>query len=128
VADSAASLLELFPAESPGPLARALGKAASTPARRRAAEALRACRQDAAVAALVAALEDPVAEVRLAAARSLGDVRDPIAAGALQAATDDADEGVRKAAGAALVALGAMAPASRMAAGLATAPFAGGKV
>jgi HEAT repeat protein len=117
VADRAAALLELFPAESHGPVSRALRTGASPAARRWAAAALRACRQEAAVAALVAALDDPAAEVRRGAARSLGDLRDPIASAALQAATTDPDEGVRKAAASALVALGAMAAATRVAAG-----------
>ena len=59
VADRAAALLMLFPAESHGPLARALRTADDAEVRRRAATALGACRQDAAVTALVAALQDP---------------------------------------------------------------------
>jgi HEAT repeat protein len=119
-ADRAASLLELFPAESCAPLARRLRKAARPAARRRAAEALRACRQDAAVAALVEALRDPAAEVRRAAASSLGDLRDPIAAGPLQDAARDPDEGVRRAAAKSVAALGMVASANSMAAGFGT--------
>jgi HEAT repeat protein len=117
VAERAASLLMLFPAESHGPLARALRTAADPEVRRRAAEALGACRQDAAVTALVTALEDPVSGVRAAAARSLGDMRDPATAVALQAAGGDGDEGVREAARAALRKLGTVASATSMAAG-----------
>jgi HEAT repeat protein len=72
VAERAASLLTLFPAESHGPLARTLRMATAPAVRRRAARALGACRQSAAVSALLAALRDPAAEVRAAAARSLG--------------------------------------------------------
>jgi HEAT repeat protein len=117
-ADRAASLLQLFPAESHAPLARALRRAASPAARRRAAESLGSCRHNAAVAALVAALEDPAAEVRRAAATALSDMRDPIAAAALHAAAEDPDDGVRRAAAKALGALGAVATATSLAAGL----------
>jgi HEAT repeat protein len=118
VAERATSLLMLFPAESHGPLARALRTAAAPDVRRRAAEALGACRQDRAVRALVTALEDPAPAVRAAAARSLGDMRDPATAVALHAAGGDGDEGVREAARAALGKLGAVATATGMAAGL----------
>jgi HEAT repeat protein len=111
-AGRAVSLLVLFPAESGAPLARKLRRAPTPAARRRAAEALRACRQDAAVAALVQALRDPAAEVRRAAAASLGHLRDPIASGALQEATRDLDEGVRRAAGKSVAALGTIAGAN----------------
>lgn len=118
VAERAASLVALFPAESHGPLARALRTGTAAEVRRRAATALGACRQDAAVAALVAALEDPVPQVRAAAARSLGDMRDPATAVALQAAGGDPDETVREAARSALGKLGTAAAATRVAAGL----------
>jgi HEAT repeat protein len=117
VAERAASLLMLFPAESHGPLARALRTAAAPEVRRRAAQALGACRQDTAVAALVTALEDPAPAVRAAAARSLGDMRDPATAVALQAAGGDGDEGVREAARLALRKLGTVATATGIAAG-----------
>jgi HEAT repeat protein len=90
LAERAASLLTLFPAESQGPLARALRTASSAQVRRRAATAIGACRQDAAVAALVTALEDPAPAVRAAAARSLGEMRDPAMVVALQTAGGDA--------------------------------------
>jgi HEAT repeat protein len=117
VAERAASLLMLFPAESHGPLARALRTASSPEARRRAAHALGACRQETAVAALVTALEDPAPSVRAAAARSLGDMRDPATAVALRAAGADGDESVREAARSALKELGTVATATSMAAG-----------
>lgn len=117
VADRAAALLMLFPSESRGPLTRALRTASEPGVRRRAAEALGSCRQDAAVAALVTALEDPAAGVRAAAARSLGDMRDPATAVALHAAGGDGDEGVREAARAALQKLGIVATATSIAAG-----------
>lgn len=75
VAERATSLLMIFPAESHGPLARALRTASAPKARRRAAQALGACRQDAAAAALVGALDDPASAVRVASARSLGRLR-----------------------------------------------------
>jgi HEAT repeat protein len=118
VAERAASLLGLFPAESHGPLARALRTGRAPEVRRRAATALGACRQDAAVAALVAALRDPAPEVRAAAASSLGDMRDPATAVALRDAGGDPDESVREAARSALARLGTVATATRMAAGL----------
>jgi HEAT repeat protein len=118
VAERATSLLMLFPAESHGPLARALRTGEAAEVRRRAARALGACRQDAAVAALVGALEDPAPAVRATAARSLGDMRDPATAVALQAAGGDGDEGVREAARSALLKLGTVATATSMAAGL----------
>jgi HEAT repeat protein len=116
-AERAASLLALFPAESHGPLIRALRSAAAPDVRRRAAQALGACRQDAAVAALVAALDDPAPQVRATAASSLGHMRDPATAVALQAAGRDGDEGVRDAARSALRKLGTVASATQMAAG-----------
>jgi HEAT repeat protein len=112
VAERAADLLTLFPAESQGPLARTLRTAAVPAIRRRAATALGVCRQGAAAAALVTALEDPAAEVRAAAAHSLGGMRDPSTAGALEAAGEDGDEGVRQAARSALRRLGAVARAT----------------
>jgi HEAT repeat protein len=75
VAERATSLLMLFPAESHAPLARALRTASAPEARRRAAQALGACRQDSAAAALVTALDDPAPVVRIASARSLGRLR-----------------------------------------------------
>jgi HEAT repeat protein len=117
IAERAASLLTLFPSESHAPLARALRTAAAPEVRRRAARALGACRQDAAVAALVSALEDPAPGVRAAAAGSLGDMRDPATAGALQAAGGDGDESVREAARSALRKLGTVASVTSMAAG-----------
>lgn len=118
VAERAASLLGLFPAESHGPLARALRTGGAPEVRRRAATALGACRQDAAVAALVDALDDPSPQVRAAAARSLGDMRDPATAVALREAGADPDESVREAARSALGRLGTVATATRMATGL----------
>jgi HEAT repeat protein len=118
VAERAAALLMLFPAESHGPLARALRSASEPEVRRRAAQALGACRRDSAVAALVAALGDPVSGVRAAAARSLGDMRDPATAVALKNASGDADEGVREAARAGLQKLGTVATATAVATGL----------
>jgi hypothetical protein len=73
VAERAASLLMLFPSESNGPLARTLRTASAPDVRRKAAQALGACRQDTAVAALVAALGDPVPRVREAARSALGE-------------------------------------------------------
>jgi HEAT repeat protein len=118
VAERATSLLMLFPAESNGPLARALRTGENPEVRRRAAQALGACRQDAAVAALVGALEDPAPAVRAAAAHSLGDMRDPATAAALRTAGGDGDEGVREAARSALLKLATVATATSMAAGL----------
>jgi HEAT repeat protein len=118
VADRAADLLMLFPAESHGPLARALRTADDPNVRRRAAKALGACRHDAAVAALVTALEDQAPGVRAAAACSLGEMRDPATAVALQAAGGDDDRGVREAAQSALRKLGTVASARNVAAGL----------
>lgn len=118
IAERAAVLLMLFPSESHGLLARALRTASGPDARRRAAQALGACRQEAAVAALVAALEDPVPGVRVAAARSLGEMRDQATAVALQAAGGDGDAGVREAARSALRKLGTVPTATSMAAGL----------
>jgi HEAT repeat protein len=106
-AERAASLLALFPAESHGPLARVLRTSADPTVRRRAAVALGACRHHTAVAALVRALNDPVAGVRAAAADSLGDIRDPAVGVALETAVSDGDKGVREAARSALGRLGA---------------------
>jgi HEAT repeat protein len=117
VCKRAVSLLMLFPSESHGPLARALRTAAVPGVRRRAAQALSASRQDAAVAALVTALRDPDAGVRAAAAESLGDMRDPATAIALHAAGGDGDETVREAARSALHKLGTVATATTIAAG-----------
>jgi HEAT repeat protein len=117
VAERSVSLLMLFPSESHRPLARALRAGYGAQVRRRAARALGACRQDAAVSALAAALEDPVAGVRAAAAESLGEMRDPATAVALQAARGDADETVREAARSALHKLGTVATATSIAAG-----------
>jgi HEAT repeat protein len=118
-AENATALLTLFPAESHGPLARALRAAPAPEVRRRAATALAACRQGAAVSALVAALEDPAAEVRAAAADSLGNMRDPATAVALEAAGVDGDARVRQAARLALRKLGKAATARSMAASFA---------
>jgi HEAT repeat protein len=118
VAERAVALLVLFPAESHGPLVRSLRTAAAHEVRRRAAQALAACRQEAAVTALVSALEDPAPDVRAAAARSLGELRDPATLVALQTAGDDRDESVRAAAAAALRRLGTVASAGGMAAGV----------
>jgi HEAT repeat protein len=118
VAERAASLLMLFPSESHRPLARVPRTASACEARRRAAQALSACRQEAAVAALVAALDDRHAAVRAAAARSLGDMRDPATVVALRAAGTDCDESVREAAQAALHKLGTVATAASIAAGI----------
>jgi HEAT repeat protein len=115
-ADRATVLLELFPAESYSALARTLRTARSPDARRRAATALRCCRQDEAVSALVSGLEDAIPEVRAAAARSLSEMRDPAAAVALHVAAEDADEQVREAARSALTSLGAVATATGLAA------------
>jgi HEAT repeat protein len=71
VAERAASLLMLFPSESHGPLARTLRTASGPDVRRKAARALGACRQDAAVAALVTALGDGDEGVREAARSAL---------------------------------------------------------
>jgi HEAT repeat protein len=116
VAERAASLLALFPAESQGPLARALRTATAPAVRRRAATALGSCRQGGAAGALVAALDDPAPEVRAAAAGSLGDMRDPSTADALQAAGRDRDETVRQAAGSALRKLDTVATYTNLAA------------
>lgn len=88
-ADRAALLLELFPSESCRPLARTLRSARHPGARRRAAQALRACRNDDAVSALVAALGDRAPAVRAAAARTLGGMRDATAVTALRIAAGD---------------------------------------
>jgi HEAT repeat protein len=117
VAERAVTLLMLFPSESVRPLARTLRAAGAADARRRAAQALSACRQDGAVAALVAALGDPAPGVRAEAARSLGDMRDPATAVALHAAGRDGDEAVREAALSALHQLGTVATATSIAAG-----------
>jgi HEAT repeat protein len=116
VAERAVSLLMLFPSESSRPLARALGAERGPDVRRRAAQALGACRHDTAVSALVTALRDSAPCVRAAAARSLGDMRDPATAVALHAAGGDADEGVREAARSALHKLGTVATATSIAA------------
>jgi HEAT repeat protein len=117
LAERAVSLLMLFPSESHRPLARVLRTGCTPDVRRRVARALGACRQDAAVAALVTALRDPDAGVRAAAARSLGDVRDPATAVALHDAGGDTDETVREAARSALRKLGTVATAASIAAG-----------
>jgi HEAT repeat protein len=109
VAERAVSFLMLFPSESSRPLARALAAGCGPDIRRRAAQALGACRQHAAVSALVTALHDSAPCVRAAAARSLGDIRDPATAVALHAAGGDGDESVREAARSALHKLGAAA-------------------
>jgi HEAT repeat protein len=86
VAERAVSLLMLFPAESHGPLARVLRTGEAAHVRRRAAQALGACRQETAVAALVDALEDPAPDVRAEAKRSLGAMGHPATPGALRSA------------------------------------------
>jgi HEAT repeat protein len=121
VADRAAALVKLFPFESHGPLVRALRTASGSAVRRRAAEALGACRQGTAVAALVAALEDPDTAVRAAAAHSLGDVREPATAVALNAAKVDRDQSVREAARSALQKLGTIGGARGVPAGFSLA-------
>jgi HEAT repeat protein len=102
VAERAVSLLMLFPSESHRPLVRALRASSRPDVRRRAAQALSVCRQEAAVTALVAALKDPAPRVRAAAAASLGGVCDSATAIALQAARGDLDERVQEAARSAL--------------------------
>jgi HEAT repeat protein len=118
VAERAVSLLMLFPSESSRPLACTLRAECSPDVRRRAAQALGACRQDMAVNALVTALRDPAPGVRAAAARSIPwrharprDGRRPHAAGG------DTDEGVREAPRSALQELGTAATATSIAAG-----------
>jgi HEAT repeat protein len=118
VAEQAAALLALFPAESHRPLMRSLRTGSVPAVRRRAAQALAACRQDTAVKALLDALGDGSPEVRAAAARSLGDMRDPATVAALQSAGRDRDESVRAAAAAALRKLGTVANATGIAAGV----------
>jgi HEAT repeats len=71
LASRAASLLMLFPSESHGPLARVLRTGSAPEARRLAALALGACRDDGAIRALLQALHDPDAGVRAAARASL---------------------------------------------------------
>jgi HEAT repeat protein len=117
VGERAMALLMLFPSESSRPLARALRAGSEPDVRRRAAQALGACRQDTAVTALVSALRDPAPDVRAAAARSLGDMRDPATAVALHTAGGDGDEIVREAARSALHKLGTVASATSIAAG-----------
>jgi HEAT repeat protein len=114
-AEHATALLALFPADSHGPLGRTVRTATAPDVRRRAATALGACRQNAAVTALMAALADPAPEVRAAAADSLGNMRDPATAVALEAAGADGDARVRKAARSALRKLGAVATATNIA-------------
>jgi HEAT repeat protein len=114
VAERAAALLMLFPAESHRPLARVLRMAHAPAVRRRAAKALGACRQEAAVAVLVDALEDPAPSVRAAAASSLGDMRARATVVALEAARTDRDPGVREAAASSLRKLGAAASDTRL--------------
>jgi hypothetical protein len=89
VAERAVSFLMLFPSESSRPLARALAAGCGPDVRRRAAQAMGACRQHTAVSALVTAVSDPAPSVRAAAVRSLGDIRDPATAVALHAAGGD---------------------------------------
>jgi HEAT repeat protein len=122
VAERAVSLLMLFPSESHAPLARTLRTASGADVRRKAAQALGACRQDAAVAALVGALGDSSPGVRAAAARSLGDMRSPSTTIALQAARDDRDEGVREAARSALRKLGTVTSVTSIASGFGLVP------
>jgi HEAT repeat protein len=122
VAERAGGLLELFPADIPGPLVRVLRTAKAPAVRRRAVRALRACRSSEAVAALIGALSDPAPEVRAEAARVLQDVRDPAAVEALHDAAGDSDEDVRRTAEAALGALGAVATAAGMASRFAPLP------
>jgi HEAT repeat protein len=117
-ADRAVSLLGLFPSESYAPLARVLRVSRIPSVRRRAARALSACRRDTVVSALIAALDDPAPEVRAEATRSLGAMRDPAAAGPLQRVAGDPDDSVCAAARSALQALGAVATASKVAAGV----------
>jgi HEAT repeat protein len=121
-AERAACLLELFPADIPGPLVRVLRTAKAPAVRRRAVRALRACRSSEAVNALIRALDDGSSEVRAEAARVLQDVRDPAAVEALQGAAGDSDEDVRRSAEAALGTLGAVATAAGMAARFAPLP------
>ena len=109
VAERAVSFLMLFPSESSRPLARALAAGCGPDVRRRAAQALGACRQHTAASALVTALRDSAPCVRAAAAQSLGDIRDPATTVALHAAGGDGDESVREAARSALDKLGAAA-------------------
>ena len=116
--DRAATLLELFPAESEAPLVRTLRFASNPAARRRAAKTLRVCRHDDAVAALIEALDDRAAFVRATAARALGEMRDPISLQPLSTAAADPHPDVRDAARAALASLGTVA-AVREAAGAA---------
>jgi HEAT repeat protein len=117
--ERAAGLLELFPNESRALLVRTLRTDAGAKVRRRAAQALRVCRHDEAVSALLLALTDSAGEVRAAAARSLGDIRDPAAVEPLCIAAADADPRVRDAAQSALAALGAVGTAAGMVAGFA---------
>jgi HEAT repeat protein len=118
IGERAASLLMLFPSESHRPLARTLRTASAPEARRRAARALSACRQDGAVWALVDALQDRQATVREAAARSLGDMRDPGTVVALRAAVHDGDQRVREAARSSLHKLDTVATAAGIAVGI----------
>ena len=119
IAERAASLLALFPAEIHGPLARALRTATAPDVRRRAATALGACRDDPAVTALIAALEAPAPEVRVAAAGSLGNLRNRATAVAPEAAGGDGDARVRQAARSALRKLGAVPTTTNAAANFA---------
>jgi HEAT repeat protein len=117
-ADRAALLLELFPSESCGPLARTLRSARPVGARRRAAQAVRVCRGDDAISALVAALSDRAPAVRAAAARSLGEIRAPTAVSALHRTARDPDDAVREAARSALADIDVVATPTEMAARL----------